>query len=95
MTDMHKSERRSGERYPFLKTIKYICIPDSGGDAFKGVTIDISSAGLCMYIFAGGCIQEGFRVEIRDDLPVPSQTATVRWIRQVEQDLYRVGLQFY
>ena len=46
-----------------------------------------------MYIFAGGCIREGFRVEIKDELPVSSQTAAVRWVRPVDQDLYKVGLQ--
>ena len=91
---MHTPERRLGERYPFLKTIRYVCIADRSGDEFKGVTIDISSAGLCMYIFAGGCIRDGLRVEIRDNLPVSSQTATVRWTRQVDKDLYRAGLQF-
>jgi c-di-GMP-binding flagellar brake protein YcgR len=92
--DMHKSDRRSGERYPFLKTVRYACISDGSVDEFKGVTIDISNAGLCMYIFAGGCVREGVRVEIKDDLPVSSQTATVRWIQQMDHDLYRAGLQF-
>jgi c-di-GMP-binding flagellar brake protein YcgR len=94
-TDMQKTERRSGERYPFLKTIRYACISDRGGEEFKGVTIDISKDGLCMYIFPGGCVREGVCMEIKDDLPVSSQTAIVRWSRQMDQDLYRVGLQFY
>lgn len=91
--DLHKTEKRSEERYPFLKTIRYACIPDIGED-FKGVTIDISKSGMSMYIFTTCCMREGLHVKVKDQLPVDSRTVTVRWVRQVDKDLYRAGLQF-
>ncbi|MBI5076507.1 MAG: PilZ domain-containing protein [Nitrospirae bacterium] len=90
---LEKRNKRSEERYPYLRTIKYICLPDSEGD-FKGVTIDISKAGMSLYIFSPCCIREGHHVKVKDDLPLPSTTGVVRWVKQVDHDLYRAGLQF-
>lgn len=88
-----RMEMRSEERFPYLRTIKYICIPDAD-DEFKGVTIDISKSGLSLYIFSPFCISEGLHVRVKDELPLPSSTGVVRWVTQVDQDLYRAGLCF-
>ncbi|MCP4256369.1 MAG: hypothetical protein GY774_02450 [Planctomycetes bacterium] len=37
---------------------------------------------------------EGHEIEIRDELPVSHRRAHVRWINEVDDDYYRVGLQF-
>jgi hypothetical protein len=37
--ELHRKNKRAEERFSYLKTIKYICIPD-GGEDFRGVTID-------------------------------------------------------
>jgi hypothetical protein len=91
--DIGNTNKRSEERYPFLKTVKCVCVPE-GKDHFKAVTIDISSSGLSLYLFTGS-IREGLQVKIQDELPAPSQTGTVRWVQQVDQDLYKAGLQFH
>jgi hypothetical protein len=91
---LQKIDLRSEERFPYLKTIKYVCFPDAEED-FKGVTIDISNSGMSLYIFSPFCIREGFPVKVKDDLPLASTTGIVRWVRQVDQDLYRAGLQFH
>ncbi len=91
---LQKMNMRSEERFPYLRTIKYICIPDAEED-FKGVTIDISKAGMSLYIFSPCCIREGLHVRVKDDLPLASTTGVVRWVRQVDRDLYRAGLQFH
>jgi len=88
-----KNDMRSEERFPYLKTIKYRCISDTEED-FKGVTIDISKAGMSLYIFSPCCISEGLPVEVKDDLPLSSTSGVVRWVRQIDRDLYRAGLQF-
>ncbi|MBI5632483.1 MAG: PilZ domain-containing protein [Nitrospirae bacterium] len=92
--ELQKVDLRREERFPYLKTIKYLCLPDAGED-FKGVTIDISKSGMSLYIFNPGCIREGLHVRIKDDLPLSSTTGVVRWVRQVDQDLYRAGIQFH
>jgi len=68
---------RSEERFPCLRTIKYSCIPDAEED-FKGVAIDISKAGMSLYIFSPCCIREGLRMRGKDDLPLASTTGVVR-----------------
>lgn len=90
---LQKVDMRREERFPYLKTIKYICIPDTEEDS-KGVTIDISKTGMSLYIFGPCCIREGIHVKAMDDLPLASTTGVVSWVRQVDQDLYRAGLQF-
>ena len=61
-------DMRSEERFPCLRTLKYICIPYAEED-FKGVAIDISKAGMSLYIFSPCFICGGLRVRDRDDLP--------------------------
>ena len=73
---------------------KACCIPDTDED-FKGVTVDISKAGMSLYIFSPCNIREGLHVRINDDLPLASTRGVVRWVRQVDQDLYRAELQFH
>ncbi len=90
---IQKMDMRSEERFSYLRTIKYVCIPDTEED-FKGVTIDISKSGMSLYIFSPCCIREGLHVRINDDLPLTSTSGVVRWVRQVDHDLYRAGLQF-
>ena len=89
-----KTDMRSEERFPYLRTVKYICIPDTEGD-FKGVTIDISKTGISLYIFSPYCLRKGHIVKVKDDLPVVSTTGVVRWVQQIDRDLYRAGIQFH
>ena len=87
-------DMRSEERFPYLRIMKHICIPDTE-EHFKGVTIDISKAGMSLYIFSSCCIREGLHVRVKDELPLASTTGVVRWVLQVDQDLYRAGIQFH
>lgn len=91
---LQKTDMGSEERFSYLKTIKYVRIPDTAED-FKGVTIDISKTGMSLYIFSPSCIREGLQVKVNDDLPLSSTSGVVRWVRQVDQDLYRAWLQFH
>ena len=84
---------RREERFPYLRTIMHVCIPDTD-EICKGVTIDISRSGMSLYIFSPGGVCEGFHVRISDNMPLVSTSGVVRWVQQVDQDLYRAGLQF-
>lgn len=92
--ELQKMDKRKEERFPYLKTIRHITISDTG-ENFKGVTIDISKSGISLYIFCPCCIREGFHVQINDNMPLASTSGVVRWVRQVDQDIYRAGLQFH
>lgn len=92
--ELQQMDMRSEERFSYLKIVKYICIPDIEVD-FKGVTIDISKSGMSVYVFGPSCIALGLPVRVKDDLPLISTTGVVRWVRQVDQDLYRAGIQFH
>lgn len=92
--EIQEMDMRSEERFSYLKIIKYICIPDTEKD-FKGVTIDLSRSGMSFYIFSPNCITSGLSIRVKDDLPLSSTTGVVRWVRQIDQDLYRAGVQFY
>jgi hypothetical protein len=89
----YKDNRRADERYPYLNTIKHVSVPDIAQN-FKGVTIDISRTGMCMYLFAPYGVCPGMNVEVRDPLPGGLQKGTVCWIEQVNTDLFRTGMMF-
>lgn len=91
---LQKMDMRSEERFPYLKTIKHVSVSDTG-EGFKGVTVDISKSGMSLYIFCPCNIREGLHVRINDNLPLASTSGVVRWVRQVDQDIYRAGLQFH
>jgi len=88
---LQKMDMRSEERFPCLKTITYVCVPDTAED-FRGVTIDVGKSGMSL---SPSCIREGLRVRVNDDLPLASTRGVVRWVRQVDQDLYRAGVKFH
>ena len=89
-----KNSLRKEDRFPFLKTIAYSC--DQGGpvDLFKGVTINISRSGMCMYLYESPCIAQGSHIHIKSELPVSAQRGTIRWIDKVEDGFYKAGLMF-
>ncbi len=88
----NNGERRNSLRYDFPQRIGYILSPKISEETFSGVTINISNSGLCLYIF--NLIHEGQKIAIKSTLPVPHQTALVRWIKKVDADLYKAGVMF-
>jgi hypothetical protein len=84
------SERREHARYDFLRRIEYVLNPAISNENLKAVTINISRTGLCLYIFTA--LREGQEMIIGSPLPVPFKTASVRWIKKMEDNFYKVGL---
>lgn len=85
-------ERRRDERYPFASQIEYSMRPYASGEGLKGVTIDISNLGLCMY--ALNPVDTGQEITIKTTLPVSWRSATVRWFEKIDNDFYKAGLSF-
>jgi len=88
----HNGEKRRSLRYDFPQRIEYILSPETSENIYQGVTINISNTGVCLYIF--NLIYEGQKIAIKSTLPVPHQTALVRWIKKVDADLYKAGVLF-
>jgi c-di-GMP-binding flagellar brake protein YcgR len=84
---------RKSPRYDFPATIEFVLGSQADDEAArKGVTIDLSAAGLCMYIFDP--LPHGQKIMIKTALPVGSRTAAICWTKKEENSLYRSGLQF-
>ncbi len=87
-----KVDRRNHTRYAFPSKIEYVLDPDDSDKIYKGVTINCSNTGLCLYVF--NPVSEGQKITINSVLPVSSQTGTIRWSKKLEDRLFKVGLLF-
>jgi len=92
--ELKYAEKRRDIRYPFLKTIDYVCNIPADAATYKAVTINLSQSGMCLYMFLSPCINEGHEISIQDTLPVSRQKGTIRWVDKIEDDLFKVGLMF-
>jgi c-di-GMP-binding flagellar brake protein YcgR len=95
MKDMSntKNEHRRHTRYDFPSTIEYVLEPPTNDAVVhKGVTVNISSTGLGLYMFE--LLPEGQEIIIKTGLPVDRQAAKVRWIKQQNSSFYFTGLKF-
>ncbi len=84
-------ERRQVWRRDFAAVIEYASTHESA-ETCKGVTVDICESGLSLYLFRRHA--RGEEITIRTDLPVSPKTASVRWIRRVDESVFRAGLMF-
>jgi c-di-GMP-binding flagellar brake protein YcgR len=83
---------RKEPRYDYPSTIQYVVGSQADDDAGrKGITIDLSATGFCMYVFDP--LPQGQKIIIKTALPVDSRTAVICWTRK-ESSLYRSGLKF-
>jgi c-di-GMP-binding flagellar brake protein YcgR len=90
---MTHTQKRIDVRYDFPSTIEYVMgAQENDGSVHKGVTIDLSPAGLGMYIF--DLLPNGQQITIKSPLPVDSRTATICWTSKKGEGFYRSGLKF-
>ncbi len=90
---MSYTRTRENTRYDFPATIEYVMGSQADDEvAHKGVTINLSSTGLGMYIF--DLLPKGQQVTIKTALPVDSRTAAICWTRKEDVNFYRTGLKF-
>ncbi|MBF0327910.1 MAG: PilZ domain-containing protein [Nitrospirae bacterium] len=84
------SNLRREERFPFAKKIDFSMKYCEAGDCLKGISVNISSSGMCLYVF--NPIKEGDIISINSELPAPCKTAMVRWVKSIETDFYMIGV---
>jgi hypothetical protein len=83
-------ERRRHQRRPHADNIEFCLIPSDLTTILRGISIDISDSGMCLYTFTP--MNTGQNILIKNFLPVPYQKATIRWVKKHTEGLYRVGL---
>ena len=92
-------EKRKYERRPFVKVIRYspyYHLGKSTDITCEGVTVDLSKRGLGMITDCP--LKKGDFLFFEPEIKVNDSTAmvsTVTWAREIEKDIYRVGLKLY
>lgn len=90
---MSYTRTRRDTRYDFPAMIEYVMGSQADDEVIhKGVTINLSSTGLCIYLF--DVLPKGQHITIRTTLPVDSRTAAICWTRKEDVNFYRAGLKF-
>ena len=60
---------------------------------FKGVTINMSNGGLCLFVDKPLCEGDKIRI-LKNNATGPDKTAIVRWVKLVNNEIYKIGLMF-
>lgn len=83
------SKIRAHIRYEFSQDVEYVLDPKTVPNNFKGKSIDISDAGLGLYVF--NPLNVGQEITIKSGICLKG---TVRWCNELGDNVYRMGLQF-
>ncbi len=81
---------RKEKRYQSIKEVTYKTPPNSA--ELKGTAINMSPSGLCMKTTTP--LKEEQHVTLHSGLSDPLRSASVRWVRKIENDFYMAGLHF-
>ncbi len=83
-------DRRRFTRESFLSSIDYY-VRGNGERVHKGITINCSEEGLCLYVFSP--VKKGDSLEIlKGDLSLPCRELEVRWVKPLGKEIFKVGL---
>jgi hypothetical protein len=85
-------ERRQCRRNVSLNTIRFCFVDDSPDEISLGATVNISETGMCL--LTSNHLKEAESIIIENDVLLPSQKATVRWVKNYEQIFCKAGLMF-
>ena len=91
------SERRRATRHTSPSTVEYAVLngqPDHyAKNLTKGIVIDISDSGFCMYVFDQ--LKMGKHITLnKGALPTKHKRATVQWVRHERSGVFRAGCTF-
>ena len=85
-------ERRADIRYELRRDIEYVLNFTTSEEVFKGITVNISGAGLGIYTF--NSLRVGQEITITSGLDDTYCEGTVKWCKELGENVYRVGLLF-
>jgi len=91
MHQVSGEERRAYRRYDLQRELLYT-VGSNDAATFRGITENISDGGLCFYIFHA--LSEGQMISIKRGPDVFKKKGAIRWIQQMGNTIYEVGLQF-
>jgi hypothetical protein len=84
---------RKHRRLHFLSSVQYCMTSNADNDTMFGAGVDISNSGMCMYTCCP--LEKEQVIFIKSTLPVPYQTAQVKWVKECTASRYKVGLIFH
>lgn len=91
-----RPEDQNKRRHPrriFTTTVQYSVAEPSSHTVVKGVTVNISSSGICLYTFSQH--REGQKIKIINGVPINvEEEAVVKWVKKVNNNLYKMGCEF-
>ncbi|MGE5893824.1 MAG: PilZ domain-containing protein [bacterium] len=89
-----EGDKRRHKRRVFTTTVQYAVTQPAVSDTLsKGVTVNISSTGLCLYTFSSH--KEGQQVKIYNGVPLHiEEEAVIRWVKKLNRHLYKIGCEF-
>jgi hypothetical protein len=79
---------RKEERHPANIDIVYSY--DASEKFYKSTIVNFSSSGLCLKMHTS--LSEGQSIVLKTELPNNCRNASVRWVKQMENNLYLAGL---
>jgi hypothetical protein len=88
-------ERRGEPRSLFFSTVTYTLLKDftkTSSSIFKGVSVNISKGGFCLYVFHPIQVNEEIEILTPFLLLSSQKFATVRWVKKLTSDIYKIGL---
>ena len=85
-------ELRRHRRNNYLGTVHFCLNPHPDGRVLIGSGIDVSDSGMSM--FSSYPFKKGQGIVFRSRLPVLHQRATVKWVKELKENWYQVGLEF-
>jgi hypothetical protein len=90
MSFQDRIDRRQCLRKFSLNIIHFCFVNDSPSEIHLGTTVNISNTGICL--FTANHLKEGESILIQNDVLLLK--ATVRWVKNFEQNFCKVGLMF-
>jgi len=91
---MVERKEREYPRRVFSTTVTYTNGLTETFDGAKAVCLNISRSGVCLYTYHKH--ERGAMINILNGAPFNVQgLATVRWVRKINDNLYRVGCEFH
>jgi c-di-GMP-binding flagellar brake protein YcgR len=92
MSFQDRIERRQYQRNVSLNIIQFCLVNDPPSEISSGATVNISNTGMCL--LTSNNLKESESIIIQNDVLLPSQKATVRWVKNYTQNLFKAGLMF-
>lgn len=85
-------ERRSCQRHMSVDGLEFCLDHDAVEQIRIGATMNVSDTGMC--VVSSTHLTEGECILIKNELPLASRKAVVRWSKNFQQNFCKAGLKF-